>query len=163
MTLRTLAIRNVLFALADHENPVMSNHILAISCRNAFIAISVPKIGCHGNTPLSLVSGRVTDEFSDSTNPISKPNCAWICCIQVKLWPFLSFLAYFGQNLVSVATSLRLLQSEMSSFDWSTMKTPVISNRILVISCRNAFMAILVPKLVAMATPFVPCVRECHR
>jgi len=136
--------------------PVISNHILAISRR-------VPKIGCHGNTPFCFVYGRVTDEFSDSTNPISKPNCAWICCIQVKLWPFLSFLAYFGQNLVSVATSLRLLQSEMSSFDWSTMKTPVISNRILVISCRNAFMAILVPKLVAMATPFVPCVRECHR
>ena len=91
-----------------------------------------------------------------------------LMAIFVKFWPILAkiwlqILAYFGQNLVAMATSLRPLQSEMSSFDWSTMKTPVISNRILVISCRNAFMAILVPKLVAMATPFVPCVRECHR
>jgi len=44
---------------------VTSNHILAISCRNAFIAISVIKIGCHGKTPLSLVYWRVTDEFID--------------------------------------------------------------------------------------------------
>jgi len=35
-------------------------------------------------------------------------------------------------------------------------KPPVISNHILVISCRNAFIAILVPKLVAMATPLYP-------
>ena len=32
-------------------------------------------------------------------------------------------------------------------------KPPTISNRILVISHRNAFIAILVPKLVAMVTP----------
>ena len=37
-----------------------------------------PKIGCHGNAPLSLVYGSVTDEFPDSTNPISKPNSAWM-------------------------------------------------------------------------------------
>jgi len=24
----------------------------------------------------------------DSTNPISKPNSAWMCCRQLKLWPF---------------------------------------------------------------------------
>jgi len=109
---------------------VISNHILVISCIEmhlyAFIAILVPKIGCHGNAPLSLVYGRVTDEFSHSTNPISKPNTAWICCIQVKLWPFLCFFAYFGQNLVAMATSLSLLQSEMSSLDWPTMKTPLL-------------------------------------
>jgi len=35
------------------------------------------------------------------------------------------FLAYFGQNLVAMATSIRPLQSEMSSLDWSTMKTPL--------------------------------------
>ena len=29
----------------------------------AFIAIFVPKIGCHGNAPLSLVYGSVVDEF----------------------------------------------------------------------------------------------------
>jgi len=36
---------------------------------------------------------------------------------------FCDFLAYFGQNLVAMATSLRPLQSEMSSLDWSTTKT----------------------------------------
>ena len=39
--------------------PVISNHILAISRRNAFIAIIVP---------LSLVSDSVTDEFTDSSH-----------------------------------------------------------------------------------------------
>jgi len=68
--------------------PVISNHILAISHRNAFICIYCnfsPKIGCHGNAPLSLVYGSVIDEFPDGTNPISKPNSAWICRLQLKL------------------------------------------------------------------------------
>jgi len=34
------------------------------------------------------------------------------------------FLVYFGKNLVAMARSLRPLQSEMSSLDWSTTKTP---------------------------------------
>jgi len=41
-------------------------------------------------------------------------------------------------------------------------QTPVISNHTLVISRRNAFIAILVPKLIAMVTPLCPCVLECH-
>jgi len=71
--------------------PVISNHILVISHRNAFTCIHSnfsPKIGCRGNAPLSLVYGSVTDEFPDGTNPISKPNAAWICRLQLKLWPF---------------------------------------------------------------------------
>jgi len=32
-------------------------------------------------------------------------------------------LAYFGQNLVAMATSLITLESEMSSLDWTTTKT----------------------------------------
>jgi len=90
--------------------PVISNRILLISHTNAFICIYSyfsPKIGCNGNAPLSLVYGRVTDEFLDRINPISKPNSAWMCRLQLKLWPFLWFLAYFGQNLVAMATSLR--------------------------------------------------------
>jgi len=62
--------------------PVISNHILVISCRNAFVCIYSkfsPKIGCHGNAPFSLVYGSVTDEFPNGTNPIWKPNSAWIC------------------------------------------------------------------------------------
>jgi len=64
-----------------------------------------------------------TDEFIDSINPISKPNSASICHTQLKLWPFCDIFAYFGQNLVAMATSLRPLQSEMSSLDWTTTKT----------------------------------------
>jgi len=78
--------------------PVISTHILVISRRNAFICIYsnfIPKIGCHGNAPLSLVYGSITDEFSDSTNPISKPNSAWTCCTKLKLWPFLWFSGLF--------------------------------------------------------------------
>ena len=68
------------------KSPVISNRILVISRRSvyAFIAIFVPKLVA----PLSLVYGSVTDDFSNGTNPISKPNSAWICCIQLKLWPF---------------------------------------------------------------------------
>ena len=78
--------------------PVISNHILVISRRNAFICIYSnfsPKIGCHGNAPLSLVYGSVTGEFRGVTNPISKPNSAWICRLQLKLWSFLWFFGLF--------------------------------------------------------------------
>jgi len=71
---------------------VISNHILVISRRNAFMCIYsnfCPKIGCHGNAAMSLLYGSVTDEFHDSTYPISKPNSAWICRLQLKLWPLL--------------------------------------------------------------------------
>jgi len=108
--------------------PVISNHNLVISRRNAFICIYsnfCPTIGCHGNAPLSLVYGSVTsvtDEFPDGTNPISKPNSASMCRLQLKLWPLCDIFAYFGQNLVTMATSLRLLQSEMFYLDWSNLK-----------------------------------------
>jgi len=62
-------------------------------------------------------------------------------------------LAYFDQNLVAVVTCLRALQSEMSSSDWSTTKTP---RYIPIVSRSNAFVTILVPKLVAMVTPLCP-------
>jgi len=71
--------------------PVIGNHILVISSRNAFMCIYsnfCPKVSWHGNAPLSLVFGSVTHEFPDGTNPISKTNYAWMCCIQLKLWPF---------------------------------------------------------------------------
>jgi len=73
-------------------------------------------------------------------------------------------LAYFGQNLVAIATSVKPLQSQMSYLDWLTTKnTPVIRNHIPVVSCRNAFIAILVPKLVAMVTLLYPlCTGVSH-
>jgi len=69
---------------------------------------------------------------------------------------FCDIFAYFGQSMVAMATSLRPMLSEMSSLDWSTTKTPFISNHILVICGRNAFIAILVLKLVAMVMPLCP-------
>jgi len=55
-----------------------------------------PKIGCHGNTPLSLVYGSVTDEIPDVTNPTSEPISAWIWCIQLKLWLLMAALYVIG-------------------------------------------------------------------
>jgi len=104
--------------------PVTSNRVPVISRRNAFICIYsnfCPKTGCHGNAPFSLVYGSVTHEFHDSTNPISKPNSGHNSEVMAI---FVIILVYFGQNLVAMATSLRSLQSEMSSSDWSTTKTP---------------------------------------
>jgi len=40
-----------------------------------------------------------------------------------EVWPICDIFAYFGHKLVAMATSLRLLQSEVSSLDWSTPKT----------------------------------------
>jgi len=76
--------RCLLWIGRPRKPPVISNHILAISHRNACLCIYSnfsPRIGCHGNAPFSLVYVSVTHEFHDSTNPISKPNIAWICCI----------------------------------------------------------------------------------
>ena len=117
--------------------PVISNHILAISCRNSFICIYSnfsTKIGCHGNVPLFLVYRSVTDEFHDSINPISKPNSARMCCIQLKLWPILWFLAYFGQHLVAMATPLDPCNQKCLLWIGRPRKPPVISNHILAIS-----------------------------
>ena len=109
--------------------PVISNHILAISHRNAFICIYSnfsPKIGCHGNAPLSLVYGSVKDEFPDGTNPVSKPNSAWICRLQLKLWPFCDFLAYFGQNLVAMETPLRTIAIRNVFFRFVDHENPLL-------------------------------------
>jgi len=103
--------------------PVISNHVLAISHRNAFIATLVPKLVAMVTPLCSLCTG-VSQMNSLMVYPIAKPNSAWICCIQLKLWAFCDIFAYFGQNLVAMATSLRPLQSEMSSLDCSTTKTP---------------------------------------
>ena len=99
-----------------------------------------PKIGCHGNVPLSLVYGSVTVEFPDGTSAISKPNYALMCCIQLKLWPFLRyfglFWAKFGCHGNAPCNQKCLL--------WigRRQKPPVISNHILAISRRHGFICI---------------------
>jgi len=84
--------------------PVVSNHILVISHTNSFICIYSnisPKIGCHSNALLSFVYRSLTDEFLDSANanPVSKPNSARMCCIQLKLWPFLWYFCLFWPQI----------------------------------------------------------------
>jgi len=97
---------------------------------------------------VSLMNSPITQVMSQNQTLQEYVACNW------SYGHFCDCLAYFGQNLVAMATSLRPLQSEMSSLDWSATKTPVISNHILIISRRNpliyAFRAILVPKLVTM-------------
>jgi len=76
------------------------------------------------------------------------------CCFHTAevMAIFVRFFAYFGQNLVAMATSLRPLHSGTSFLNWPSTKNPVISNQILAISLRNAFVAILVAKIVAVVT-----------
>jgi len=81
------------------------------------------KINCLGNAHLSRVYGSATDKFADTWNSTSKPNFALICHIQVKLQPSFRFIAYFGQNLVVMATSPRPLQSVIFSLDCPVMQS----------------------------------------
>ena len=128
------------------KTPVISNHIHAISHRNTFIWIYSnfsAKIGCHGNAPLSLVYGSVIDEFPDGTKPISKPNSAWICCIQLKLWPFLwFFLPILAKIWLPRQCRLDLCNQKCLLWIGQPRKPPVTSNHILVISHRNVFICI---------------------
>jgi len=103
--------------------------------------LSLPKIGCHGNDPFSLVYGSVTHEFHDSRNPISKPNSAWICCIQLKLWPFMFFSLFWPKFDCHGNVPYPCNQK---CFIWigRPRKPPVITNHILVVSHRNAFICI---------------------
>ena len=76
--------------------PDISNHILAISHRYAFICIYSnfsPKIGCHGNAPLSLVYGSVKDEFPDGTN--LSPNQTLYVYVAYN-WSYGHFWDFFG-------------------------------------------------------------------
>ena len=108
----------------SRKTHVIRNHIPVVSPRNAFIAILVPKLVAMV-TPLCPLCTGVSHQFPDSTNPMSKPNSVWLSRIQLKLWPFCDILAYFGQKLVAMAMSIRPLQSEMTSLDCSTTKTPL--------------------------------------
>jgi len=92
----------LLLIVQPRKPPAVSNHILVIPHTNAFICIYSyfsPKIGCHSNAPLSLVYGSLTYEFLDSANPVTKPNAARICCIQLKLWPFSWYFCLFWPQI----------------------------------------------------------------
>jgi len=146
MSLRPLQSEMSSMDWSTTKTPVISNCILVISRTNAFICIYSnfsPKIGCHGNAPLSLVYVSITDEFHDSKNPISKPNSARICCIQLKLWPFLWFLwPILAKIWLPWQRPLDPCNQKCLLWSGRPRKLPVISNHILVISHRNAFICI---------------------
>ena len=125
----------------------------------AFIAIFVPKLVAMV-TPLCPLCMGVSQMNSPMAQTLSQNQTLHGCvAYNWSYGQFCEFLAYFGQNLVAMATSLRPLQSEMSSLDWSTTKTPVLSNYILVISRRNAFVCIysnFCPQIGCHVTPLCP-------
>jgi len=139
--------------------PAISNRIPVVSRRNAFIAILVPELFAMV-TSLCPLCTRVSQMNSPIAHVLSQKQTLHVyVAYNWSYGHFCDCLAYFGQNLVAMATSLRALQSNMSSFDWSTTKTPFISNLDLFISVEihlYAFIAILVPKLVAMVTTLCP-------
>jgi len=126
----------------SRKPPVISNHILAVCHRNAFICIYnnfCPKVGCHANAPLSLVYESVKDEFPNSTNPISKPNSIWICRLQLKLWPFLIFWPILAKMWLPWHRPLDLCNQKCLLRIGRPRKPPVISNHIRAVCHRNAF------------------------
>jgi len=136
--LRPLDLSNqkwLLWIGSPRKPPVISNHILVISPRNAYITIFVPKLVAMVAPLCPLCTG----EFPDSTNSISKPNTAWMCCIQLKLWQFcaFSFFPYFGQNLVAMARplepkilSIAVTQAKLCRFEGSIRdKFSITGNR----------------------------------
>ena len=130
--------------------PVISNHISVVSRRNAFIAIIVP---------LSLVYDSGTDEFTDSTNAMSKTSFAWICHIQLKLWPFVIFLHILAKTWLPWKRPLDPCNQKCLLWIGRPLKPPAISNHVLAISRRNAFICIyrnFSPKMVAMVMPLCP-------
>ena len=72
-------------------------------------------------------------------------------------------LAYFGQNLVAIQKSLNPCNHKCLIWIGRPRKTHVIRNHIPVVSRRNAFIAILVPKSVAMVTPLWPLCKGVSR
>ena len=150
------------------KKPVISNGILVISRRSVFICIYsnfCPKIGCHSNAPLSLVYGSVTDEFPDCTNIISKPNSASMCRLQLKLRQFLWFLGLFWWKFGCHGNAHWAFAIRNVFFGLANHINPVIStgSHVLDICLRNAFLAILVPNLVAMVMPLCPlCTGVSH-
>jgi len=140
------------------------SHTNALICNCSYFS---PKIGFHGNAPLSLVYGSVTDEFPDSTNPISKPNTAWMRCIQLKLWPFFVFWPILAKIWLPWQRPLDSCNQKCLLWIAEPRKPPAISNNILVIYRRNVFVCIysnFSPKNCCYGNaPFFPCVRECHR
>ena len=80
--------------------PVISNRIIVISRRNAFMCIYsnlCPKIGCHGNTPLFLVYGSATEQMSSPMAQTLSQNQSlhWYVAYNWSYGHFCDFLGLF--------------------------------------------------------------------
>jgi len=69
---------------------------------------------------------------------------------------FVTFVTYFGQHSVAMATSLDPCNQKCIFWINSLWKLPVISHHIIVICPRNAYITIFVPKFVVTVTPLCP-------
>ena len=116
----SFAIRNVFFGVADHENPVTSNHILVICRRNAVIRTLVPRLVAIV-TPLCALCTGVSQVNSLIAETLSQTLHGYVACgIQLKLWSFCVILLHILANIwLSWQRPLDTckLQSEMSSLD----------------------------------------------
>ena len=81
----------------------------------------------------------------------------------IEVIAILIFLPILAKTCLPWQRSLNPCNQKCLLWIGRSQKPPVISNHILAISRRNAFVAILVPKLVAMVMRLVPCVPECPR
>jgi len=104
----------------------------------SFIAIFVPKLVAFVKPLCPLCTG-VSQMNTPMAQTLSQNQTLHGCVAYNWRYGNFCFLAYFGQNLVAMATPLRPLQSKISSWIGGPGKPPVISNRIRVISRRNAF------------------------
>jgi len=84
----------------------------------------------------------VTDEFTDSTNASSKTSFAWICHTQLKLRPFVIFLPILAKTWLPWKSPLDPCNQKCLLWIGRPLKPPAISNYVLAISRRNAFICI---------------------
>jgi len=117
---------NVFFGLVDHENPLLSVNTFSLSLVEMHLCAFISSISHYHATFIAISVQKLVAMVTPllrCVREVSQVNSACICCVQLKVMAIFDILAYFDQNLVAMATSLRLL-SEMSSLDWSTTKTP---------------------------------------
>ena len=124
----------LLWVYRPRKPPVISNHILAISHRNAFIAILVLKLVamvmplCPLCTGVSQVNSTIAETLSQNQTLHG-----------YVVWAFLCFLAYFGHISLPWQRPLDPCNQKCLLWIGRPRKSPVISNHILVISRRNVF------------------------
>jgi len=132
---------------------VISNYILVISRRNIFIAISVQKLVatvmplCPLCTEVSYINSLIVETLSQSQTLHGYVTYNWSYGLFVIFLPIMAKCGCRGKEPCNQNSLLQLGRPR---------KPHVISNYILVISRRNAFIAILFPKWL----PYCPL---CHR